>query len=119
MASSRTSLPLSPTDSAALTRTSSTAPADTFADFINQSGTGLSTSKINDYDTDRKKIATLGTLLTDKALIIVQPLLSSSHERIRLRSDHHGRPLKARNEGLLSAEINSGAILPETKLPGT
>ncbi|KAH9270795.1 hypothetical protein BASA83_007165 [Batrachochytrium salamandrivorans] len=47
--------------------TSSTAPAGHFRGFINQLELVFQ-SRDKRYDTDRKKIATLGTLLTDKAL---------------------------------------------------
>ncbi|KAH6583306.1 hypothetical protein BASA61_008088 [Batrachochytrium salamandrivorans] len=48
-------------------------------------GTGLSTTRQR-YDTDRKKIATLGTLLTDKALSGTTRTSNSRTIRVRLSS---------------------------------
>ncbi|KAH9271471.1 hypothetical protein BASA83_006324 [Batrachochytrium salamandrivorans] len=86
---------------------------DFFYDGTSRTGTGLSTPGPR-YDTDRKKIATLGTLLTDKALAWYNPYIEQpEHYAYDLSS---WSAFKERMKATFG-EINQEAGLRKSKLP--
>ncbi|KAH6575554.1 hypothetical protein BASA62_001854, partial [Batrachochytrium salamandrivorans] len=97
-----------------LCRTSSMDPADTFRGFINQLELVFQLQDKR-YDTDRKKIATLGTLLTDKALSWYNPYIEQPERYAYDLSSWSA--FKARMKATFG-EINQEQV-SETKTPGT
>ncbi|KAH9244699.1 hypothetical protein BASA81_017883 [Batrachochytrium salamandrivorans] len=73
-------------------QTSSMAHARNFRGFINQLELVFQLQDRR-YDSDRKKIATLGTLLTDKALSWYNPYIETGPSTMRTTYPH-GRPSK-------------------------